>query len=135
MLKVVGTLFIENNKLLLVKPSKRPTLQLVGGKVEIDESIKDAAIRESHEELGNKAIIDEEKFEFVMDFIETASSDPNLKIHFHLFKYNGKIIGDLTTSLEIDKFIWYDTTLKNEKLSHVLNNKVIPYCLKKKLIK
>ena len=135
MMKVVGTLFIEGDKLLLDKPRKRPTLQMVGGKVEEGESVIDAAIREAHEELGPEAIIDENKFELVMDFIETATSDPNLKIHFHLFHYTGKLEGKLSTSEEIESFTWYDTSLKDAVLSHVLNNKVIPYCLEKKLIK
>ena len=135
MLKVVGTIFINDNKLLLDKPRKRPTYQMIGGKVEEDETILEAAIRESHEELGPKAIIDETKFELVMDFVETATSDPNLKIHFYLFNYIGELKGELTTSEEIENFIWYDTTMKDIKLSHVLNNKVIPYCIDKKIIK
>jgi len=135
MLKVVGTIFIKDNKLLLDKPRRRPTYQMVGGKVEESETVLEAAIRECHEELGSRAIFDETKFELVMDFVETATSDPNLKIHFHLFNYTGDLKGELTTSEEIEDFIWYDTTMKIIPLSHVLNNKVIPYCLDKKLIK
>lgn len=43
-----------DNKLLIDKPRKRPTFQMIGGKVENGESVLDAAIRECHEELGNK---------------------------------------------------------------------------------
>ena len=135
MLKVVGTMFISDNKLLLDKPRRRPTLQMIGGRVEENEELIDAAIREAHEELGPKAKFDENKFKFIMDFVETATSDPNLKIHFHLFEYMGELDGEFTISEEIEDFVWYDTNLKNVKLSHVLNNKVIPYCLEKKLIK
>lgn len=135
MLKVVGTIFIDDNKLLLDKPRKRPTYQMIGGKVETNETVYEAAIRECHEELGPKAIIDETKFKLIMDFVETATSDPNLKIHFHLFKYNGELKGELTTSKEIESFDWYDTSRDDIPLSHVLNNKVIPYCIEKKLIK
>ncbi len=135
MLKVVGTIFIKDNKLLLDKPGRRPTYQMVGGKVEESETVLEAAIRECHEELGSRAIFDETKFELVMDFVETATSDPNLKIHFHLFNYTDNLKGELTTSEEIEDFIWYDTTMKDIPLSHVLNNKVIPYCLDKKIIK
>lgn len=135
MIKVVGTLFIDDNKLLLDKPRKRPTLQMVGGRVEEGEEVMDAAIREAHEELGEKAIIDDSKFKFIIDFIEIATSDPNLKIHFHLFKYCGKIEGEFITSDEIESFTWYDTSMKDAVLSHVLNNKVIPYCIERKLIK
>ena len=135
MMKVVGTIFIEDNKLLLDKPRKRPTYQMIGGRVEEGETVLEAAIRECHEELGEKAIIDETLFKEVMNFEEIATSDPNLKIHFHLFNYTGELKGELTTSDEIENFIWYDTTMKDIPLSHVLNNKVIPYCLDKKIIK
>ena len=134
-MKVVGTMFIEDNKLLLDKPRKNPTYQLIAGKVEKGENIIDAAIREAHEELGEKVIIDESRFKEVMNFEEVASSDPNLKIRFYLFYYDGKLKGEITTSDEIESFIWYDTSMKDVKLSHVLNNKVIPYCLDKKIIK
>ena len=135
MMKVVGTIFIDNNKLLLDKPRKRPTYQMIGGRVEEGESVLEAAIRECHEELGDKAIIDEKLFKEVMNFEEIATSDPNLKIHFYVFYYDGKLNGELTISDEIESFLWYDTSMKDVPLSHVLNNKVVPYCLNKKLIK
>ena len=45
MLKVVGTMFFNNRKLLIDKPRKRPTYQMVGGKVEEGESPLEASIR------------------------------------------------------------------------------------------
>ena len=45
-LEVVGTMFFRNGKLLIDKPRKKPTFQMIGGKVEDGESIRDAAIRE-----------------------------------------------------------------------------------------
>ena len=35
---VVGTMFFENNKLLIDKPRKRSTYQMIGGKVEEGEN-------------------------------------------------------------------------------------------------
>ena len=64
-MKVVGTMFFENEKLLIDKPRKRPTYQMIGGKVEEGETTLQAAIRECHEELGDEAIFDEEKFELI----------------------------------------------------------------------
>ena len=37
-MKVVGTMFFKNNMLLIDKPKKRPTYQMIGGKVEEGES-------------------------------------------------------------------------------------------------
>lgn len=135
MLKVVGTIFLNNNKLLIDKPRNKPTHQMIGGKVEEGETPLQAAIRECHEELGSKAIFDESKFVQVMDFDEIATSDPNLKIHFYVFKYEGVLQGELETSDEIDSFLWYDTSCGENILSNTLKHKVIPYCLENKLIK
>lgn len=134
-MKVVGTMFIDNNKLLLDKPRKRPTYQMIGGRVEDNETPIEAAIRECHEELGDKAIFDINLFEQVMEFDEIATSDGVTPIHFYVFKYNGSLEGTLTTSEEIESFLWYDSSYGDDMLSNTLKHKVIPYCLEKKLIK
>lgn len=135
MLKVVGTIFLNDNKLLIDKPRNKPTHQMIGGKVEENETPLQAAIRECYEELGPKAIFDETKFTQVMDFDEIATSDPNLKIHFYVFKYEGELEGTLETSDEIASFLWYDTSHGEEILSNTLKHKVIPYCIENNLIK
>lgn len=134
MLNVVGTMFFKDKKLLIDKPRKRETYQMIGGRVEESEAPLEAAIRECHEELGNEAIFDENKFELVMDFDEIATSDPNLKIHFYVYKYNGELEGNLNTSDEIEKFLWYDTSYGIDILSNTLKNEVVPYCKKEDLI-
>ena len=134
-MKVVGTMFFENEKLLIDKPRKRPTYQMIGGKVEEGETTLQAAIRECHEELGDEAIFDEEKFELIMEFDEIATSDGITPIHFYVYKHNGKLQGILKTSEEIEKFLWYDTDMDNNILSNTLKNEVVPYCKKNNLIK
>lgn len=134
MLNVVGTMFFKDGKLLIDKPRKRPTFQMIGGAVEEGETILEAAIRECHEELGNKAIFDESKIIPVMDFIEIATSDPTKKIHMHIFKYDGILEGELTTSLEIEKFMWFGVDDDTNLLSNTLKNEVVPYCIENKLI-
>ena len=133
-MEVVGTLFIKNNKLLLVKPSRRPTYQLPAGKVEKGETTIEAAIRECHEELGKNAIFDETKFKFIMDFEEIASSDNMTHIHFTLFMYDGILKWTLEKTEEIEYFIWYETNMGIDMLSNALKNEVIPYCINEKLI-
>ena len=132
---VVGTMFFKDNKLLIDKPRKRPTYQMIGGRVEDGESPLDAAIRECHEELGEKAIFDENKISLVMDFEEIATSDNKTMIHFYVYKYDGKLKGELTESEEIDNFLWYESSLGEEILSNTLKHEVVPYCLEKKLIR
>ncbi len=134
-MNVVGTMFFKDNKILIDKPRKRATYQMVGGGVEENETPLEAAIRECHEELGSKAIFDESNFELIMDFNEIATSDPNKKIHFYVYKYKGALEGTLTESEEIEKFLWYDSSYGTDILSNTLKNEVIPYCLTNNLIK
>lgn len=134
-MNVVGTMFFKDEKLLIDKPRKRATYQMIGGGVEEGETPLEAAIRECREELGDKAIFDESCFELIMDFDEIATSNPNLKIHFYVFKYNGLLQGELTESAEIENFLWYDSSCGTDILSNTLKNEVVPYCITKKLIK
>ena len=134
-MNVVGTMFFKDEKLLIDKPRKRPTYQMIGGRVEEGETPLEAAIRECHEELGEEAIFDNSLIELVMEFDEIATSDGKTPIHFYVFKYNGYLEGKLNTSEEIEKFKWYDSNDGEEILSNTLKNEVVPYCLKKGLIK
>lgn len=134
-MNVVGTMFFKDKKLLIDKPRKRPTYQMIGGKVEQGETPLEAAIRECHEELGKEAIFDVDLFELIMEFDEIATSDGLTPIHFYVFKYNGILEGILETSEEIENFMWYSTQEGFEILSNTLKNEVVPYCLKNELIK
>ena len=133
-LEVVGTMFFRDGKLLIDKPRKKPTFQMIGGKVEDGESIRDAAIRECHEELGEKAIFDESLLDFVMDFEEIATSDPSKRIHMNIFQYKGDLKGELTVSEEIEQFMWFGADDDRNILSNTLKNEIVPYCIKKGLI-
>ena len=132
---VVGTMFFKDNRLLIDKPRKRSTYQMIGGRVEDGETPLEAAIRECHEELGDEAIFDTSLMELVMEFDEIATSDGKTPIHFYVFKYNGMLEGNINTSDEIETFKWYESSDGNDILSNTLKNEVIPYCLKKNLIK
>ena len=134
-MNVVGTMFFDNYKLLLDKPRKRKTYQMIGGKVETGETPLMAAIRECREELGPNAKFNTDLLELVMEFDEIATSDGITPIHFYVFKYKGTLEGTLETSEEIEKFLWYDTSYGAEELSNTLKNEVVPFCLARKLIK
>ncbi len=135
MIQVVGTMFFKEQKLLIDKPRKRKTYQMIGGGVEAGETPLQAAIRECHEELGENAHFDVTKFKLVMEFDEIATSDGKTPIHFYVFHYEGDLEGILTTSEEIESFLWYSTQEVEAPLSNTLSNEVIPYCLQKKLIR
>ncbi|MBO4815479.1 MAG: NUDIX hydrolase [Clostridia bacterium] len=133
-MNVVGTMFFKNKRLLIDKPRKRSTYQMIGGKVEENETPFEAAIRECHEELGDEAIFNDNLIELVMEFDEIATSDGKTQIHFYVFKYNGILEGCLKTSKEIENFKWYESGDGNDILSNTLKNEVVPYCLKENLI-
>lgn len=133
-MNVVGTMFFKDKKLLIDKPRKRPTYQMVGGRVEEGESPLEAAIRECHEELGGLAKFDENSFRLRMEFDEIATSDGVTPIHFYVFEYVGDLEGELKESDEIEKFLWYDSSKGTEILSNTLKNEVVPHCLKNGLI-
>ena len=133
-MNVVGTMFFKNKKILIDKPRKRPTYQMIGGRVEENETPLEAAIRECHEELGSKVVFDANKFKLVMEFDEIATSDGTTPIHFYVFEYQGLLEGKLETSEEIAKFSWYDSNNNKIELSNTLKNEVIPYCIKNNLI-
>ncbi len=134
-MNVVGTMFFKDEKLLIDKPRKRQTYQMIGGRVEEGETPLEAAIRECHEELGDEAIFNPELIELVMEFDEIATSDGKTPIHFYVFKYNGLLEGNLNISEEIENFKWYESSDGTDILSNTLKNEVVPYCLKKNLIK
>ena len=98
-MNVVGTMFFKDKKLLINKPRKRPTYQMIGGKVEEGETPIEAAIRECHEELGDEAIFDSSLIELVMEFNEIETSDGKNHIHFYVYIYKGDLKGKLNTSV------------------------------------
>ena len=128
-MEVVGTMFFKDRKLLIDKPRKRNTYQMIGGRVEEGEIPLEAAIRECHEELSDSCKFDESLFELVMDFDEIATSDGVTKIHFYVFKYNGELKDEPVTGEEIEKFLWYQTSDGTDILSNTLKNEVVPYAL------
>ena len=127
-------MFVKDGKIPIDKPRKRPTFQMIGGRIEDNETPFDAAIRECNEELGNKVILDKSKFEFIMDFIEIATSYSTKKIHMNIYKYNGEINGELTLSEEIESFMWFGINDDYKLLSNTLKNEIIPYAIKNGLI-
>ena len=134
MKQVVGTLFFKDKKLLIDKPRKRKTYQMIGGSVEDGEKIFDAAVRECREELGPNVIFDINKIKFLMEFDEIATSDPNLKIHMNIFVYEGILEGNFSISDEIEDFMWFGKNDDINILSNTLKNEIIPYAIENGLI-
>lgn len=69
-----------------------------------------------------------------MNFQEIATSNPNLKIHTHIFQYNSTLENSLSLSDEIGDFKWLGKDDDESILSNSLKDEIISYCKKKKLI-
>ena len=86
-------------------------------------------------EIVNKYYyLDENLFTFVMDFKEVATSNPDQIIHMHIFMYLGELVGELSTSSEIEAFMWFGINDDINLLSNTLKNEVVPYAVKQKLL-
>lgn len=48
--------------------------------------------------------------------------------------YEGNLKGELTTSEEIEKFMWFSINDDVNLLSNTLKNEVVPYCINNNLI-
>ena len=53
----------------------------------------------------------------------------------NIFQYNGQLKGELTVSGEIESFMWFGADDDKNILSNTLKNEIIPYCIKKGLIR
>lgn len=131
--EVVGIAFIENGKLLIsqsVKSAKMGKYTLVGGGVEVGESLIEAAIRECKEEIGNNFSINGNEFELLFDFKETAASDNTLTIHMHMFLAKKAIDVPLESNEEILRYKWFDINKDDKEiLSLSISNHLIPYAV------
>ena len=84
--KVVGIAYINNGRLLVSmsqKSSKLGMYTLIGGGVEPGETIEEAAIRESKEELKFEPQLSDLKL--ILSFSEKSASDPNLTIDMNMY--------------------------------------------------
>lgn len=128
MIDVVTVAFINNNKLLVVKPRssiKSNKYTLIGGKVRVNESYSDAIIRETYEELNIKLSLAD--LSLILEFSEKAASDDNLIINMHMYLSN-KIIETLPSiNSEIFSYEWIDIDKENEQLSNSIRYHLLPY--------
>lgn len=134
--KVVGIVFIEDSRFLIVqshKSSKTDSWTLIGGGVEENESLEEAAIREVSEEIHNDFTINKNNLTKILNFCEHAASDPNKIIDMTIFLCNKKINVELTTNEEILHYHWYKVG-ENYNISLSIKDHFIPFAIKSKLI-
>jgi 8-oxo-dGTP pyrophosphatase MutT (NUDIX family) len=127
-----GLIVISNNKLLLCRPIAFPDLITPGGIKEGNEDHITNLIRETREELGIDAQLIVPSLQYLGNFYDIAAGRNECIVEIEL--YSGTVDGDLHASSEIKELIWYQPNLTQDKLSPIVQNKIIPFLIKKKLL-
>lgn len=123
-------IIIKNNKILLQLEKKQEKLLLPGGKPRKGENYEKCLKREIKEELG--AEIDTETLKPLGKF-EDIAADGKAILTAELY------LGNLKTKPhprnEVKKLVWFRAKDRQDVLSPVIRNKVLPYLLAVRLIK
>lgn len=133
MKEVVGTIFLQKGKVLIVKPAEKNEFKIVGGKVGEGETPLQTAVRKVKEELGPNIIIDETRFKEVMDFEEECRCSKD-KVHVHIFRYEGAFRGKIEIPEELDGFVWYNTESEMGIFANPVLKNVLAYLVRNNLI-
>lgn len=118
-----AALIIDNNRLLTVKHDDFNCIYIIGGRVQVNETSADAAIREAYEETGYRFDID--RLVFVQErFYRTGDASHHEVVFFYLMKPCDVSIEDGTcTDHSKEKLYW----LSMDKLQ---NSKLVPEFLR-----
>lgn len=136
MKEVVGVAFFENGKLLIsqsVKSAKKNKYTLVGGGIEENETVLQAAVRECKEEIQNGFEIAESDLEPIMNFTEHAASDESIIIHMHILRAKKTVDVTLEPNQEILQYHWFSEGEDESILSSSICDHLLPLARKLKL--
>ncbi len=128
--KVVGVAFINDGKLLIgmsESSSKKGKYTLIGGHADPDETIKEAARRESMEEIGNHFEISEDELLSIIKFTEPALSNPDKIIEMNMFLALKNVDVELIPNDEIIDFKWFSLGDDESILSSAVKDYFLPW--------
>jgi 8-oxo-dGTP pyrophosphatase MutT (NUDIX family) len=132
-IRKVCAILIRENRLLVVKSDKHAEYLPVGGKIEQNESLEDALIREVQEEIG----ISVSKFKFLLETpAEPALGKPGKTVTAFCFLiYSDQ---EISINNEIRELIWIskaDFEDKKVKISSILEKFILPKVIELGLLK
>lgn len=127
---VAAVAFVRGGQVLTVRKQGTDRFMLVGGKLEPGESARDAAIRESAEEVG-VAVADPEP---VGDFLSEAANEPGHSLHSTVFLVDladdGPPADEPAAAAEIAELRWVDLARaaagEYDDLAPMLEQHVLP---------
>jgi 8-oxo-dGTP diphosphatase len=116
-------------ELLLVRKKQSIFYQLVGGKIQPNETIEQTVIRETLEEVGFKII--EQDLVKMGTHKTKAVNEPNTQVEGHIFylTLNGEALPIIAN--EIEDYVWMTpNNYKNYQWAHLAQEFVLPFWLK-----
>lgn len=136
-IKTVGVAFIKEGKLLIVqsvRSAQTHSWTLIGGGVETNETLEQAACREVAEEIGNGFTISETDLAPILGFKQEAASDESIMIEMHVYLCQKAIDVELVPNKEILAFHWYSLGEIERNLSSSITENIIPYGIENNLL-
>lgn len=109
-----------------------PHWLMPGGKIEDGETFTEAAVREIMEELG--CSLDEKTMSFVGEYEAPASGAPDKTVNIKL--YTGRFTGMPEARSEIRELGWLSKeSVRDEMVSEIIREKIIPDLVSRKILK
>jgi 8-oxo-dGTP diphosphatase len=120
----------KNGKILLQKEAKQKLLLLPGGKPHTGETPQHCITREIQEEL--KADIDASSLRYLGKFEDIAADGTSI-VTVEL--YTGQLATPPKTTSVVRKLVWFGKNSRQEVLSPVIRNKILPYLTVVRILK
>ncbi len=136
MKQVVAIAYIKDRKLLVVKSvrsARQGIFTLVGGMVEDNESLLNACVRESKEEINANFNVYPNSFERLFNYIEGAASDPSMIVDINVYISKKELDVSLVPDLEILEYRFIESNENKNILSSSVQ-RFIEYAKDKDLI-
>lgn len=128
----IGGILLKNKKLLISRSKNKDFFIAPGGKIEKNESVKSALVRELKEELG--IIVEKDSLEKFGTFYDSAAGKEKVILKMDVFiveRWRGEII----PSNEIEEVRWIDSNYSQKiKIGSIFQHQVIPKSKELKLI-
>lgn len=115
---------IKDDKILLVRVRKNEKFYLPGGKIEKEEDVKSALIRELNEELDIN--IHENDLVYLYDIVGNAYPDTNKQVKLNCFKTTA-VLNNISANEEITEIKYislYDFTKMAPAVIELINQKI-----------
>ncbi len=120
----VGGVILKDKKLLVARSKGKDFFVAPGGKIEDEESSRQALVRELQEEV--RITIQEEKLSLFGEFYANAAGEESLKIRMDVFLVD-EWTGDIQPDNEIEEIMWIDSRNMNSvSIGSIFEHEVMP---------